>query len=116
MERRAVPYQKILFVCVNRRAPHEICCAHRDSEAIAEALKSRVKALGFSRVIRVSKSGCQDLCAKGPNVMLFPDSVWYEGVTLETVEQIIQDVIRDVPGGRALPVSPAPPAPVRRGR
>ena len=37
---------------------------------------ARVKALGFSRRVRVSKSGCQDLCAKEPNVMVFPDYVW----------------------------------------
>ena len=116
MESRPIPFHKILFVCVNRRAANEICCAHRDSETIAAQLKERIKALGLSRVVRVSKSGCQDLCAKGPNVMVFPDGVWYDGVTPTDVEQIIQDVIRDVPGGRALPVPPAPPVPARPGR
>ena len=94
MEREAVPYQKIVFVCVNRREPNEACCAHRESEAIAAALKQRVKTLGMSRHVRVSKSGCQDLCAKGPNVMVFPDYVWYHGVTLADVERIIQDTVR----------------------
>ncbi|MBI2104433.1 MAG: (2Fe-2S) ferredoxin domain-containing protein [Candidatus Omnitrophica bacterium] len=93
-ERTSVPYQKIVFVCVNRREPHETCCAHRESEAIAAALKARVKALGLSRAIRVSKSGCQDLCAKGPNVMVFPDYVWYHGVAPGDVERIIEDVVR----------------------
>lgn len=92
MEQERVPYQKILFVCVNEREPGEICCSHRESKAIAEALKARVKALGLSRAIRVSKSGCQDLCAKGPNVMVFPDYVWYHGVTPQDVERIVQDV------------------------
>ena len=96
MEQRRVPYQKILFVCVNRRQPGEACCAARDSEAIAAALKERVKALGLSRHVRVSKSGCQDLCAKGPNVMAFPGDVWYQGVALGDVERIVQDAIRDL--------------------
>ncbi|MBI1991978.1 MAG: (2Fe-2S) ferredoxin domain-containing protein [Candidatus Omnitrophica bacterium] len=96
MERSRVPYQKILFVCVNRREPDEVCCSHRDSEAIAAALKTRVKGLGLSRAIRVSKSGCQDLCAKGPNVMVFPDYVWYHGVTQADAERIIQDAIRGI--------------------
>ena len=92
MEQGRVPYQKILFVCVNQRAPHESCCAHGEAEAIAASLKSRIKALGLSRSIRVSKSGCQDLCAKGPNVMVFPDYVWYHGVTHDDVERIIHAV------------------------
>ena len=93
MQKGQVPYRKILFVCVNKREPHEACCAHRQSEAIAAALKARVKALGLSRTIRVSKSGCQDLCAKGPNVMVFPDYRWYHGVTHDDVERILQDVL-----------------------
>lgn len=92
MQHAPVPYQKMLFVCVNQRPSGEACCAHRDAEAIAASLKSRIKALGLSRSIRVSKSGCQDLCAKGPNVMVFPDDVWYYGVTQDDVERIVQAV------------------------
>ena len=94
MEQDRVPYRKILFVCINQREPHEACCAQRDSEQIAASLKERIKALGFSRHVRVSTSGCQDVCAKGPNVMVFPDYVWYHGVTLADVERIIQDTVR----------------------
>ena len=94
MQRDTIPYQKILFVCINQREPNEICCAHRESEAIAAALKEQVKALGLSRHVRVSKSGCQDLCAKGPNVMMFPHDVWYHGVSLADAERIVQDAIR----------------------
>ena len=93
MEQRRVPYQKILFVCINKREPHEVCCSHRNSEAIAAALKARVKELGLSRVVRVSKSGCQDLCAKGPNVMVFPEYRLYHGVTPADVDRILQDTL-----------------------
>ena len=96
MEQERVPYKKILFVCINKRPPHETCCSQKDSEAIAEALKARVKALGFARHVRVSKSGCQDLCAKGPNVMVFPDYVWYHGVAQDDVERIVQDAVREL--------------------
>ena len=92
MEQARVPYQKILFVCINRRPPGEVCCAQRESEAIAASLKARVKALGLSRAVRVSTSGCQDVCAKGPNVMVFPDDVWYHGVTPADVERIVEAV------------------------
>jgi (2Fe-2S) ferredoxin len=105
MEQQQVPYQKILFVCINKREPHEICCSHRESEAIAAALKTRVKELGFSRAVRVSKSGCQDLCAKGPNVMVFPDYLWYHGVTKDDVERIIQQTLRGLEPHLPLPPS-----------
>ena len=97
MQQEKVPYKKIVFVCINKREPPEACCSHRESEAIAAALKARVKALGLSGAVRVSKSGCQNLCAKGPNVMVFPDYVWYYGVTQHDVERIIQDTIQELP-------------------
>ncbi len=102
MRRLDVPYRKILFVCINHRAPEQACCAHRESEALAEALKTRVKALGLSRQVRVSKSGCQDLCAKGPNVMVFPDYVWYHGVSAADADRILEEVLREL--------KPEPPA------
>lgn len=101
MKRESLPYKKILFVCVNTREPNATCCAHRESESIAAALKARVKELGLGREVRVSKSGCQDLCAKGPNVMLFPDAVWYHGVTQDDVERIVQDAVKGIPSQAA---------------
>ncbi len=101
MKQQPVPYQKILFVCINNRAEGEICCSRRASEPIAEALKARVKALGLSGRVRVSKSGCQDVCAKGPNVMVFPDYVWYHGVGQDDVEGIIHDTLRTLDSGGA---------------
>ena len=105
MDQDRVPYKKIVFVCVNKREPHEVCCSHRESEAIASALKTRIKDLGLSRSVRVSKSGCQDLCAKGPNVMVFPDYVWYHAVTQADVERIIDSVLRDLKPASPVPLS-----------
>ena len=96
MEHGRVPYRKIAFVCINRRPEGEACCSQRDSEAIAEALKARMKALGLSRKVRVSKSGCHDVCARGPSVMIFPDYTWYAGVTEDDVERIAQDLARSL--------------------
>jgi (2Fe-2S) ferredoxin len=91
-----VPYKRILFVCVNQRQNGETCCAGSAGEAVAEALKSRVKALGLARFVRVSRSGCQDVCAKGPNVMVFPDNVWYYGVTPADVDVIVQEAVQGI--------------------
>ena len=96
MEQSRVPFRKIAFVCINQRPEGEDCCAGRQSEAIAEALKARVKALGLSGKVRVSKSGCHDVCARGPSVMIFPDYTWYAGVTTDDVERIAQALAQSV--------------------
>ena len=93
MEKKAFPYQKILFVCTNKRDSGAVCCSQRGSEAIREALKRYVKENNLKGKVRVSQSGCMDLCSQGPNVMIFPDGVWYKDVRMEDLPAIIQNHI-----------------------
>ncbi len=91
MESTRSPYLKHLFVCVNKRDPGVTCCAHGGGELILQKLKAFVKANGLNGKVRVSSSGCMDLCALGPNVMVYPDNRWYHPVSLEDVDRIIEE-------------------------
>ena len=90
MQQTKNPYTKHLFVCANQREGEAACCALGGAAAIHAALKEYVKTHGLSGQVRVSRSGCQDLCEQGPNVMVFPDGFWYHHVQAGDVEAIIQ--------------------------
>ncbi len=91
MESAQSPYLKHIYICLNQRPAGEACCAARDGEAIKEKLKAYVKANGLKGTVRISGSGCMDLCAQGPNVMVEPDHQWYRQVSLEDVDRIIEE-------------------------
>lgn len=91
MENPPFPYQKIVFVCTNRREGNAVCCSRGGSEPIRDALKRYVKENHLQGKVRVSQSGCMDLCSQGPNVMVFPDGIWYKDVRMEDVPTIIQN-------------------------
>ena len=91
MESNRSPYLKHLYVCVNQRTDGRASCGPRDAEAIREKLKEYVNTHGLKGKVRVSGSGCMDLCEQGANVMVYPGERWYSHVTLETVEKIIQE-------------------------
>lgn len=91
MESNPSPYLKHLYVCENERPPGQACCAARGSEAIRAKLKAFVKENGLQGKVRISASGCMDLCAKGANVMVYPEYRWYHGVTMEDVDRIIEE-------------------------
>lgn len=91
MKSERSPYLKHLYVCVNQRDNGETCCAQGPAQEIREKLKAYVKANGLTGKVRISQSGCMDLCAKGPNVMVYPDHQWYHHVTLADVDQIIAE-------------------------
>ncbi len=81
-------FKKYIFVCENDR-PGEDCCAAAGLK-IREKLKQAVKDQGLSGQIRVSRSGCLDVCSEGPNVLLMPDNVWLKGVAEGDVEEILK--------------------------
>lgn len=83
------PYQKHIFICTNHRKNGEVSCAQAGEE-ICEYLKSYVKDHGLKGKVRVSRSGCFDLCAQGPNVMIFPDNIWYRHVEMKDLKEVIE--------------------------
>lgn len=91
MESKPSPYLKHIYVCTNQREPGKTCCAARGAERILEKLKGFVQANGLKGRVRVSRSGCMDLCEQGVTVMVYPDNRWYSHVTLETAHQIIEE-------------------------
>jgi len=44
--------------------------------------------------IRVVRAGCLDVCAFGPNRMIWPEGLWYMKVTKEDVAQIVEPYIK----------------------
>ncbi len=81
-------FKKYLLVCENQRETGD-CCAPKGIR-LRELLKEAVKAHGLSAKVRVSRTGCQDACSEGPNVLLMPDNVWFKRVGEKDVEKILQ--------------------------
>ncbi len=74
---RPVPHACHAFVCTNDRGGQRKSCADGMSAALREALKAEIEKRGLRGRVRVSQSGCLGLCADGPNVMLYPQGVWF---------------------------------------
>jgi (2Fe-2S) ferredoxin len=90
------PYEKHVFVCTNRRpdgSPRG-CCATKDSEALRLALKKAVDAAGVTNV-RVNASGCLDACEQGAAVVVYPEGVWYAGVTAHDVTELVDSHLKN---------------------
>ena len=81
-------FEKYIFVCENESSDGA-CCAP-GGIAIRQRLKDKISALGLADRIRVSRSGCLDVCSEGPNVLVMPDSVWFQRVHECDIEAIIQ--------------------------
>ena len=81
-----------LFICVNDRHGERKSCADGKSAEIKDYLKDQLEKRGWKSRVRVSHSGCLGLCAKGPNVMLYPQGIWFSAVTLADADRILDKV------------------------
>ena len=93
MKNDPVPYRKTVFVCTHARADGRVSCGNpgRGGLELCEALKRGVKTLGLKGKLRVARSGCLDLCEKGPNVFLYPDGRWLSDLTPDDADGIIRE-------------------------
>lgn len=85
-----------LFVCCNEReAGHPRgCCAAKGAEEIRNAFKLELKKSGADTAlggpVRANMAGCLDQCEHGVTVVVYPEGVWYGGVTLADVNEIVR--------------------------
>ena len=97
------PFHKHIFICVNQREPGHPrgSCTPDGNERMQKAFKKALAERGVARNVRANKSGCLDQCEHGPTVVVYPDAVWYGGVTEADIAEIIDShIIGGVPVAR----------------
>ena len=88
-------YDKHLFICTNQRAAGaaRISCGEAHGMEIVDAFKRKLKELNLPIKLRAQKSGCLDICDFGQTIVVYPEGVFYVGVELADVDEIINEHI-----------------------
>lgn len=94
MIQRPQPYKRQIFICINNRKGESPSCGYSGGEDIAEELKKVAKEMNLKGKLRVARSGCFDLCAFGPNMMIWPEGLWFMKVTKEDLPKIIETYMK----------------------
>lgn len=86
------PLLRHVFVCINEREPGAAkgCCSSKGGSAVRDALKKELARHGLLSAVRANKAGCLDQCEVGVVMVVYPEQVWYAGVTVDDVPEIVE--------------------------
>jgi (2Fe-2S) ferredoxin len=90
-------YDKHIFICTNQRAADAArkSCGEAHGMTIVDAFKKKLKELNLPIKVRAQKAGCLDICDYGQTLVVYPEGVFYTGVELSDVDEIIEEHIRN---------------------
>lgn len=84
-------FQRHVFVCINERPADNPkgCCKAKGGVEVRDQLKLELKTRGISKLVRANNAGCLDQCERGVSVVVYPEQVWYGGVTVADIPEIV---------------------------
>ncbi|MGN0532186.1 MAG: NADH-ubiquinone oxidoreductase-F iron-sulfur binding region domain-containing protein [Eubacterium sp.] len=68
-------------------------CTSSGSKKIQEKFTESLKANGLEEEVQLVQTGCFGLCALGPVVIVYPDGTFYSRVTIDDVDEIVEQHI-----------------------
>ncbi|MEE9553660.1 MAG: (2Fe-2S) ferredoxin domain-containing protein [candidate division Zixibacteria bacterium] len=82
-----------IFVCRNYRDADsgKHSCEARGAAEIFEAFKNLRKEAGIAEETKLTKVQCFGKCMHGPNVVIYPDNVWYCGLKAVDIKEIAEE-------------------------
>ena len=84
-------FDKHIFICTNERKGEERqSCGEAHGMQLVAEFKKQIKDLKSEIKIRANRSGCLGICDFGPTVVIYPEGIFYVGVQVEDVSEIVQ--------------------------
>jgi len=80
-----------IFVCTSSRltGQNQGYCHQNGGNEIIAAFNEEITDRELDGEVMLSNTGCFGLCSMGPVVMIYPQQIWYQKVTEEDVEEIM---------------------------
>ena len=88
------PFRYHVYVCDQQKAEGVPSCPARGSRGMIEELRRQIVAQGLANEVQITTCSSLGLCERGPNMVVYPEGVWYSGVRAEDVREIVDSHFR----------------------
>ncbi len=79
-----------VFLCDQQKPEGMPCCSARGSAAVIDAMRAQIARQGLMDQVQITVCGSLGLCERGPNIVVYPEGVWYSGVQAGDVAEIVE--------------------------
>ncbi len=94
METQNTPYKRQIFVCTNNANGEKVSCGDHQGEEVFRQLREIAKERKLHPTIRVAQAKCLGQCAKGVNIMVYPENTWHSQVRMADIQNIADTYIK----------------------
>jgi (2Fe-2S) ferredoxin/SAM-dependent methyltransferase len=84
------PFRFHVYACDQQKPDGVPGCAARGSAMTIDALRKEIAARGLVDDVQLTTCGSLGLCERGPNLVVYPEGIWYSGVKPEDVPEIVE--------------------------
>ena len=85
------PFRLHVFFCRQQKPGGLTCCGARGAAESLAALQAAIAAEGLAGEVMVTPCDSIGLCGRGPNLIVYPEGLWYSGVTPEAAREIVRE-------------------------
>ncbi len=85
------PFRRHIYICSQTKPEGAPSCTANGSLAVIDAMRREIAQQGLSAEVQVTTCGSLGLCTRGPNMVVYPEGVWYSGVKPADVTQIVRE-------------------------
>jgi len=89
------PFRYHVYVCDQKKPEGIPSCSTSGSGDVLAALHKEIVSQGLIDDVQVTPCGSLGLCEHGPNMVVYPEGVWYCGVTAQDVPEIVSSHFRN---------------------
>jgi (2Fe-2S) ferredoxin len=92
-------YRHHVFVCTNTRPPFaKPSCGLKEGNQVVTLLREQIEQHGMQETVRITACGCLGPCEQGTIMVVYPQGIWYKGVTSSDIAEIVSShILRNSP-------------------
>jgi (2Fe-2S) ferredoxin/SAM-dependent methyltransferase len=94
-EEKMEPFLYHVFICDQVKPEGVPGCAAFRSGTVIETLRKEIASQGLIDEVQVTTCGSLGLCEHGPNMVVYPDGIWYCRVSPQDVPEIVRSHFRE---------------------